>query len=447
MSMAGKKVWRDAATLILTAKVPTRKTTTIGPGLSVTGSDSSYFDYNLLMLKRSSKSKFMPNAFVFPGGVVSLADFAAGWKDHFKAYGYNKDDLEELVLKDVDRPILMKADVNESITRDIALRLTAIRETFEESGVLLKKSSGSGSSSVSEAISFFDDSSLNVWRNAVHSNPEKLLQLFQEIEAVPDVWSLKEWSDWLTPTDLNAQGKRRFDTIFYTACLEEIPITLLDQAEIQAVQWTDPASILQQFYARKLWLAPPQVYELSRLLNFANQDDLRQFCSIRHRKGLKSWLPVRQECSDGLISLLPGDWLYPEQPDYVGAAEKPGRFAGSLEESRTKGEGGGELPLNRLEFRDTYDCEVKVSGPTQHGHVRPYSFLEFQMNELQCEPVLAVSSWCNGCSANQRKFCHSQHCTQWQNSLTSPTLDKRRASKRLEERFMRKAKEYPTFPC
>ena len=68
----------------------------------------------------------MPNAFVFPGGVVSLTDFAAGWKDHFKACGYNNDDLEELVLKDVDRPILMKADVNESITRDIALRYSTL---------------------------------------------------------------------------------------------------------------------------------------------------------------------------------------------------------------------------------------------------------------------------------------------------------------------------------
>jgi nucleoside diphosphate-linked moiety X motif protein 19 len=74
------------------------------------------------MLKRSSKSKFMPNAYVFPGGVTSGADFASGWKDHFLHHGYNDDDLEELVLKDVDRPMLMKAEVDESISRDIAVR-------------------------------------------------------------------------------------------------------------------------------------------------------------------------------------------------------------------------------------------------------------------------------------------------------------------------------------
>ena len=52
----------------------------------------------------------------------SGADFASGWKDHFLHHGYNKDDLEALVLKDVDRPMLMKAELDESISRDIALR-------------------------------------------------------------------------------------------------------------------------------------------------------------------------------------------------------------------------------------------------------------------------------------------------------------------------------------
>ena len=83
---------------------------------------SQYFDYKVLMLKRSSKSKFMPNAFVFPGGVIAGADLAAGWTDHFRDFGYNGDDIAELVLRKVDRPLLMTAEVDESVARDIALR-------------------------------------------------------------------------------------------------------------------------------------------------------------------------------------------------------------------------------------------------------------------------------------------------------------------------------------
>ena len=74
------------------------------------------------MLRRSSKSKFMPNAYVFPGGVIAQADFAKGWRDLFNNFGYTDDDLEELVLKDVDRPMMMKAELDEVISRDIAFR-------------------------------------------------------------------------------------------------------------------------------------------------------------------------------------------------------------------------------------------------------------------------------------------------------------------------------------
>ena len=82
-----------------------------------------YFDYSTLMLKRSSRSKFMPNAFVFPGGVLSASDTSEDWVTLYKALGYNEDDLTELVLKDVDRPLLMsKADVSEGVARDIGLR-------------------------------------------------------------------------------------------------------------------------------------------------------------------------------------------------------------------------------------------------------------------------------------------------------------------------------------
>ena len=91
------------------------------------------------MVKRSSKSKFMPNAYVFPGGVVAEADTSGGWLEvralaavvvssHrvqvFREQGVTGVDLEELVLDPgkVDRPLLMTAEVNEAVARDIGLR-------------------------------------------------------------------------------------------------------------------------------------------------------------------------------------------------------------------------------------------------------------------------------------------------------------------------------------
>ena len=71
--------------------------------------------------------------------------------------------------------------------------------------------SSSRYSGQSEAFSFTDSSSLDWCRKQVHSNPDKLLSLYREVGAVPDLWAVKEWSDGLPPTDLHEQGRRRFD--------------------------------------------------------------------------------------------------------------------------------------------------------------------------------------------------------------------------------------------
>jgi len=289
------------------------------------------------------------------------------------------------VLKNVDRPLLMtSSDVNEAIVRDIALRLTAIRETFEESGILLHKNTQTNG-----AYSFTDKELLSDWRGKVHKSPEEFLELYKLLETVPDIWSLTEWSDWLTPTDLHEQGRRRFDTIFYQTSLQTIPTTLLDQQEVTAVQWTDPASILQQFYNKELWLAPPQVYELSKLLRLTNLDNLDRVSTDRQHHGLSTWLPVRMECQDGLLSLLPGDFMYPSDPDYIGLdgsdpnsahAKKTVqiKYDGTMEDSR----GGQNVKLNRLElnmYESSYDCVPRVSYDSEHNHIKPMTFSDFQV--------------------------------------------------------------------
>ena len=81
-------------------------------------------------------------------------------------------------------------------------RLTAIRETFEESGVLLHKNDNT-----SGAYNFSDSSFLKEWREKVHKSPDKLVNLYQELGVYPDIWSLSEYSDWLTPTDLHEQAQ------------------------------------------------------------------------------------------------------------------------------------------------------------------------------------------------------------------------------------------------
>ena len=63
-----KMHWREAATLILASRVS-----------NGTQGMSNGDKFKILTLKRSKNAKFMPNAVVFPGGVVDKTDFSGDW--------------------------------------------------------------------------------------------------------------------------------------------------------------------------------------------------------------------------------------------------------------------------------------------------------------------------------------------------------------------------------
>lgn len=194
------RTWRNASSLILAAPGNLQRTV----------------NYEVLMLIRSSKSNFFPSACVFPGGKVSRDDYSEDWRDVFSRAGY--DNLEES-LPSVKQdpacrsPMLIEREFDSSIASDVAYRLCAIRETFEEAGVFLHKSSKN------EPL---DQEALNTWRKIVHNDASKFIECCNDLGVVPDIWSLHEWSNWMTPTHMPEMHKnRRFDTMFYLTCLNQ----------------------------------------------------------------------------------------------------------------------------------------------------------------------------------------------------------------------------------
>ena len=54
----------------------------------------------------------------------------------------------------------------------------------------------------------------------------------RELDCVPDIWSLVEWSDWLTPRN----EKRRYDTVFFMCYSESKPEARPDMVEVTKTQ-------------------------------------------------------------------------------------------------------------------------------------------------------------------------------------------------------------------
>ncbi|KFO83147.1 hypothetical protein N320_10492, partial [Buceros rhinoceros silvestris] len=84
------------------------------------------------------------------------------------------------------------------------------------------------------------------------------------------------------------------------------------------LQWSSPPEAIERFKSQEIWIAPPQFYELCRLCNFSSLHELHKFSSDRALEGCERWMPVLLNASDGHIQILPGDELYPEDPDYTG---------------------------------------------------------------------------------------------------------------------------------
>ena len=73
---------------------------------------------------------------MFPGGLIESADADLKWKNLFKHHGYNENNFQSLFPKSKGRPLIFRSKKNE-LPREISLRISAIRETFEESGILI----------------------------------------------------------------------------------------------------------------------------------------------------------------------------------------------------------------------------------------------------------------------------------------------------------------------
>ncbi|KAI0032825.1 NUDIX hydrolase domain-like protein [Vararia minispora EC-137] len=158
---------------------------------------------------------------------------------------------------------------NYDAKQDKSFQFTAIRETFEETGLLLASSRREGASPIP-----LPDETLDSARAAVHSNTLSLLKFLENHELKPDVELLLPLTQWITPEN----ALRRFHTHFFIAFLPAAPSTGFSSGhvryrlptpdggqEVVEARFIHPAAALAKFSAGCILLMPPQYYLLTTL--------------------------------------------------------------------------------------------------------------------------------------------------------------------------------------
>jgi 8-oxo-dGTP pyrophosphatase MutT (NUDIX family) len=160
----------------------------------------------ILLLHRVRTSSSFASAHVFPGGALSA--------EH---------DGE---IPPVDSPMRHKDGP--------AYRLAAIRETFEECGILLAKSKKTG-----KHITGLSDEEREEGRKAVHGGKIAFLDLLSRWDAEPDTDSLIPFTRWVTPPNV----PKRFTTQMYIYFL---PLGSVSPTKKAANPATPPSSGLAE---------------------------------------------------------------------------------------------------------------------------------------------------------------------------------------------------------
>ena len=201
------------------------------------------------MLTRVNQMVFAPGASVFPGGRVDPDDGSLPWSG---------------------RPAsAFAADFDCSVELAQALVAAAVRETFEETGVLLSTPAAS----------------LAYLQPDVEDGRLTFADLLTGHGLSIDAFALRPWARWVTPDDPTTQ--RRYDTRFFVAPLPDGAQAADLTRESTSAGWTTAAAALASWQRGERILVGPTVAMLVSIV------DCRSVAEILSLAPARSLLAVR----------------------------------------------------------------------------------------------------------------------------------------------------------
>jgi hypothetical protein len=187
----------------------------------------------------------------------------------------------------------------------------AVRETFEESGVLL------AGPTPAEVVA---DTAAAEWesaRRALEARELSLSTLLTERGLLLRADLLRPWAHWITPV----QEARRFDTRFFVAALPAGQHTRDVAGEAERVSWERPADALAARDRGESVMVPPTALALAEL---ADLPDVAAVLAAAEGRRITPVTPRLLPDGDSVRFLVPGDPDYDRAPGHDSAPAPDG---------------------------------------------------------------------------------------------------------------------------
>jgi len=237
------------------------------------------------MLRRAASAGFMAGVDVFPGGRVDTGDHALA--------------------------ITWRAASDTPPTPDDDARVAAIRECFEEAGVIPATSAGCDLPALANA------------RASLLRGDSEFGDVTAALRAAPDLDALVPFARWITPP----MERRRYDTLFFAVrAPEDAGNASACNLETDRGRWVFAQEELQDYARGRCQLAPPTLVILHQIARFSTVDAILAWARAQDVYPIH---PHLCEVDEAPALALPGDPRHPER-----AAPRPLPTLVRLEEGR-----------------------------------------------------------------------------------------------------------------
>jgi len=242
--------------------------------------------FEVFLLKRHEKSSFMGGNFVYPGGRVDREDGSLEICAQCK--GVSPEKAHQLFRGTLPP--------DESLAHWVA----AIRELFEEAGVLLAYNQ------TGKFIHLKDPSErekVSHYRDSIHKGKMNICQIAQEEKVFLALDQLHYYAHWITPE----ARSERFDTRFFLACHPEGQEASYDQKETTVGVWMTPKQALEENLNGNAALSPPTLKTLEDLSRFKN---IAEVFNALGKAEIQPILPILTKIKDETLIIFPWDPEY-----------------------------------------------------------------------------------------------------------------------------------------